>query len=93
MYFLFGQRFDKMRNQIHLNDGKGKFGPALFFGSVASNTRSIAVADINQDGAPDILEVSRGTQNLIFLNDGAGLPVGFLICCLGVSLPVGKTFS
>ena len=66
------QASDKMRNQIHLNDGKGKFGPALFFGSVASNTRSIAVADINQDGAPDILEVSRGTQNLIFLNDGAG---------------------
>lgn len=66
------QASDKMRNQIHLNDGKGKFGPALFFGSVASNTRSIEVADINQDGAPDILEVSRGTQNLIFLNNGTG---------------------
>jgi len=67
------QASDKMKNQIHLNNGKGQFGPALLFGNTASNTRGIELNDLNKDGAPDIVEVSRGTQNLIYLNDGKGL--------------------
>ena len=30
---------------------------------------------------------------LMSLLSGASLPVGFVICCLGAALPVGKAFS
>ena len=66
------QASDKQQNQIFFNDGAGQFGPAHLFGDIKSNTRSIEVADINGDGALDILEVCRGTPNQLFINDGAG---------------------
>lgn len=56
---------DRLSNKLYLNDGTGNFAETRDFGSALSNTRSITVADLNGDGAPDVLEICRGTANNI----------------------------
>lgn len=62
------------RSVAYLNDGTGDFGAAgagLPFGS-ASDTRSIALADVDGDGALDVVAGNHEQQNVIYLGDGNG---------------------
>ena len=56
---------------LFLNNGMAQFtrGNPL---SAISSVRSLAVADVDGDGHPDVIATSRGMQNLAHLNDGQG---------------------
>ena len=57
-------------NQVFLNDGSGGFTfSGQDFGP--SNARSVAAADLNGDGFPDIFEAVQGGPNRVWLNNGA----------------------
>jgi hypothetical protein len=63
------------RKLIYLNDGKGNFAIGSEFGSPEWPTRNLSVADINNDGLPDLILANRGnasTFNYICLNQGKG---------------------
>ena len=70
------------QNIVYLNDGAGNFSgdpkcalvstsKARCFGSSYGATTSVAVGDINGDGALDIVAGNSG-QSAVYLNDGAG---------------------
>ena len=50
----------------------GHFSSSGTFGRNDVPTRNIVIADVNVDGAPDILVTNRGTPNAVYLNDGTG---------------------
>lgn len=63
------------RKLIYLNDGKGNFMIGSEFGVPKWPTRNLCVADINNDGLPDLILANRGrnpTANYICLNLGKG---------------------
>ncbi len=71
--FSYGQQ-----NLIYLNDGAGNFnwpGAVRLFGSGSDRTTSLAICDLNGDGALDLIvgnEGLGGEQSAVYLNDGAG---------------------
>ena len=79
---------DETRGVIYLNNGKGVFysgsvgdcaaSPAAFGCFGANRTAAVALADVNGDGTLDIvagsnLNADEGTQNAVYLNNGAGI--------------------
>ena len=62
-------------NAIYLNDGAGNFtGQAAtrVFGTLFDNTEDVQIADLNGDGALDIVAGNHGEPSAVYLNDGAG---------------------
>ena len=61
---------------IYFNDGKGNFNIGSEFGLPEWPTRNLSIADINNDGLPDLILANRGdpekTSNYICLNHGKG---------------------
>jgi FG-GAP-like repeat len=60
---------------IYINDGKGNFTIGSEFGLPGWPTRNLSIADINNDGLPDLILANRGnssTSNYICLNQGKG---------------------
>jgi len=72
---------------VMLGVGAGSFGPALDFAAdfaAGSSGRSVAIADLNGDGKPDLVVVNRfGNGVSILLGNGAGS------FALAVNFPVG----
>ncbi|MEM7203215.1 MAG: VCBS repeat-containing protein [Planctomycetota bacterium] len=65
---------DRTQNYLYLNDGTGTFRDATEerMPVDADRTFALAVADVDGDGAPDLALANLGTQNRLYLNDGAG---------------------
>ncbi len=70
-----------MQDRLYLNDGKGNFTKALkAIPSLPTSTGTIAIADINDDGHPDIFvggsilpgSYPMTSKSLILINDGTG---------------------
>lgn len=61
---------DDKINELYLNDGKGFFEDAGNRLPVTGTSNSGMVADINEDGFPDIIIGNNG-QNRILINDGS----------------------
>ncbi|MES1219201.1 MAG: VCBS repeat-containing protein [Bacteroidota bacterium] len=61
---------------VYLNDGEGNFSIGSEFGNPDWPTRNLSIADINNDGLPDIILANRGeignTSNYVCLNQGRG---------------------
>ncbi|MES0491977.1 MAG: FG-GAP-like repeat-containing protein [Leptospirales bacterium] len=63
--------FGIQANKVYLNDGTGVFtdsGQSLGL----NNTTSVALGDVNGDGATDIVAGNEYQANSVYLNDGAG---------------------
>jgi len=63
------------RKLIYFNDGKGNFTVGSEFGLPQWPTRNLSIADINEDGLPDLILANRGrapTSNYVCLNLGKG---------------------
>ena len=61
------------RNVVYLNDGTATFPITRTFGTGLDATRSVALGDMDGDGALDIVVGNYAWgQNAIYLNDGAG---------------------
>src|SRR5690606_23424706 len=63
---------DKIPNMIYFGDATMSFEKQQKFGQ-ASPARHVEIADINNDGHPDLIISNRKTQNEIWLNDGNGV--------------------
>jgi len=66
-----GDYYTHQASKVYLNDGQGGFGAGVPFGD-AHDTRSIAVGDLNGDGALDIVQANAFEQSMVYLNDGQG---------------------
>ena len=62
---------DDQTNELYLNDGAGNFIDASGRIPVTGTTNGLAVADLNRDGAPDLLLANNG-QDAAVINDGSG---------------------
>ncbi|MFQ5503628.1 MAG: FG-GAP repeat domain-containing protein [Planctomycetota bacterium] len=66
------------QNKLYLGDGKGKFSDNTSVGlpKAASNTESLVLGDVDQDGDLDLVTANSGVylgeQNKLLLNDGKG---------------------
>ncbi|MEO1615258.1 MAG: VCBS repeat-containing protein [Planctomycetota bacterium] len=49
-------------NQVHLNDGRASFQTQISFGGERESTLGVAVADLNEDGWPDLILANRDQQ-------------------------------
>ncbi len=61
-------------DRLYLNDGRGRFRDDPFFAlsNSADNSQAVVLADIDQDGDPDLLVGNEQQQNRLLLNVGAG---------------------
>jgi hypothetical protein len=59
------------QNAVYLNDGAEDFSTALDFGTGDDETYTVALGDVNEDGALDLVVGNYG-QSAIYLSDGAG---------------------
>jgi uncharacterized repeat protein (TIGR01451 family) len=57
---------------VLLGDGTGSFGPATTFSSGLNNVESLAVADLNLDGHPDLVIGAGSPSVAVMLGDGTG---------------------
>ncbi len=58
---------------VLFGDGRGTFEPAVIYPTVLSPPTSVTVADLNQDGIPDIVATHKGTYAVsIMLGTGGG---------------------
>jgi hypothetical protein len=57
---------------VYFNDGAGRFRLGGSWGAPAWTTRNATVADLNGDGAVDIIAANRGGRSGFCLNDGTG---------------------
>ena len=62
---------DDEENEYYLNDGEGRFEDAVDRFPAAGVTNGLAVADVNGDGAPDVILGNAG-QNVLLIADGGG---------------------
>jgi len=62
---------DDQTNELYLNDGTGTFIEASDRIPVTGTTNGLVVADLNRDGAPDLLLANNG-QDAAVINDGSG---------------------
>lgn len=76
------------QNHVHLNNGSGAFPAALAFGTGTDLTNDVAAADVNGDGALDIIANNTG-QSAIYTNDQAGIFASDSVSSFGSNL----TFS
>ncbi len=67
---------------VYFNDGQGRFTRGGTWGAPEWTTRNATVADLNGDGAVDIIAANRGGQSGFCLNDGAG---GFATPCVMIA--------
>ncbi len=62
-------------NAVYLNDGNGNFstpGSVRFFGTLFDDTQDVEAADLNGDGAIDIIVGNNDEPSAVYLNDGSG---------------------
>jgi hypothetical protein len=63
-------------NYVYIGDGSGNFGPptgnAYMFGVEIEFTHSVAVADLNGDTIPDVVEGNYQGQNRAYVGNGIG---------------------
>jgi|LakMenEpi03Aug12_release.lakeMendotaPanAssembly.Ray.scaffolds.fasta_scaffold05296_10 hypothetical protein len=59
------------QSYIYLNNGQAGFTQTRLSGSNTVNAQSVAVGDLNEDGALDIVQGNAG-QSYLYLNDGQG---------------------
>jgi hypothetical protein len=71
-----GSNWVWVKSKIFLNDGHGGFGQGVDFGGYAIGP-TLAVDDLNGDGANDIVMGIEGGPGLVCMNDGAG---NFRVC-------------
>jgi hypothetical protein len=58
---------------VFLGNGDGTFQPAATYDSGGGNTQSVAVADVNGDGKPDLLVANEGSSTVgVLLGNGDG---------------------
>lgn len=62
---------DTKVNEFYLNDGTGRFIDASDRLPLEGTSNAIAILDLNDDGAPDLLIGNYGTQG-VMINDGRG---------------------
>ncbi|MEM7200455.1 MAG: VCBS repeat-containing protein [Planctomycetota bacterium] len=76
---VFGNESFPGQDRLYLNDGLGVFidVTSTHMPTEVEGTEGIAVADFDQNGAPDLLTVNgktgNGSPNHLFLNNGAGV--------------------
>jgi hypothetical protein len=58
---------DNIPNEIHINKGNRQFEKKLDFGTGTFETRSVAIADMNNDGYLDIVTGNINDSNIIYL--------------------------
>ncbi len=61
---------------LYLNDGDGSpydSLPAIVIGTLADNTTSLALGDVDKDGDLDLIVGNNGTSTKLYLNDGRGV--------------------
>ena len=63
---------DGQANQVLLNDGALGFSEERPFGTGGDETRSVFLADLNDDGVLDIVAVNIGEPNAVYLGRGNG---------------------
>ena len=72
---------DDQINEYYLNDGNGKFTPHQIGLPVHGTSNAVAVLDVNEDGAPDLLIGNFGVDRML-INDGTGNFRGRKRCAL-----------
>jgi hypothetical protein len=71
------------RKMVYLNDGMAHFRDSGTWGAPEWSTRNAAVADLNADGAPDVIAANRPGPSYVCLNDGRG---AFLTPCSAIPI-------
>ena len=59
-------------NVVYFNDGHGRFEKSKTFGRRGGHTYTVAVADMNRDGALDIVVGNSGQKNAVFFTKSKG---------------------
>ena len=62
---------DGKQDFVYFNDGSGRFRLSRNLGA-AKGTTGLALADMNGDGALDVIAVHPGAQHAVYINDGTG---------------------